>query len=323
MLSEAMDQFRLAKEFRQAGYFETEHHKQITKEIKFAIKLGKLIALTGIVGSGKTTLLTNIQNEMLKENKIRISQSLSVEKNRVKVPTLIQALFYDLSTEKMIKIPSQTEKCIRNLRELLRKIKKPVALFVDEAHDLNGNTLKGIKKLIESIRQGGSTISVVLAGHPKLKNDLLNPTLEEIGSRSTLFNLDGITASKREYIEWLLEECTKPDTKLEDIFSPDAIDTLADKLATPLQIEHYLTLTVQQAYDVGVKPITEEIINSVIARGIDDLEPKLTRFGYDTKTLSKTLNLRPTVIRSFFHGHLPPGQTQEIQNELLAMGLPI
>ena len=37
-----------------------------------------------------------------------------------------------------IKIPTQNEKRERNLQELVKKNKRPVALFVDEAHDLNG-----------------------------------------------------------------------------------------------------------------------------------------------------------------------------------------
>jgi type II secretory pathway predicted ATPase ExeA len=323
MLSDVMKQFQLVKEFRQAGYFETEHHKQIIKEIKFAIKLGKLIALTGIVGSGKTTVLKKIQDELKKEKQIRISKSLSVDKNRVTIPMLIMALFFDLSTEKEIKIPSQPEKRIRDLRELIRKTKKPVVLFIDEAHDLHGKTLTSIKRLMEVVQDGGGTLSVVLAGHPKLKNDLLRPTLEEIGSRCTVFNLDGITASKREYIEWLLSECTKTGPKKGPIFSDDAVDILSDKLATPLQIEHYLTLAIEEAYNIGVNPVTADIIESVVAKDIDELEPRLTRYGYDAKTLSSVLNVRPAVIKSFFHGQLPPGQTQEIQNEMLAIGLPI
>jgi DNA invertase Pin-like site-specific DNA recombinase len=39
-----------------------------------------------------------------------------------------------------LRIPTQGEKRERDLRELVRKNKRPVALFVDEAHDLNGST---------------------------------------------------------------------------------------------------------------------------------------------------------------------------------------
>lgn len=117
-------------------------------------------------------------------------------------------------------------------------------------------------------------------------------------------------------------QCRRPkDHKKNPIFSDDAVDILSDKLTTPLQIEHYLTLAIEEAYKVGVKPVTADIIESVVA--IDELESRLTRYGYDAKSLSNVLNVRPFVIRSFFHGQLPPGQTQEIQKEMLAIGLPI
>lgn len=86
----------------------------------------------------------------------------------------------------------------------MKKGKRPVALFVDEAHDLNGHTLIGLKRLMEVVEDGGGRLSVILAGHPKLRNDLRRPTMEEIGYRTDIFTLDGIAGSQREYIHWLL-----------------------------------------------------------------------------------------------------------------------
>ena len=63
----------------------------------------------------------------------------------------------------------------------MKKGRRPVALFVDEAHDLLGKTLTGLKRIMEGIEDGGGQLSVVLAGHPKLDNDLRKPTMEEIG----------------------------------------------------------------------------------------------------------------------------------------------
>jgi hypothetical protein len=45
--------------------------------------------------------------------------------------------------------------------------------------------------------------------------------------------------------------------------------------------------------------------------------------GDNTKLLAQILNTRPTVVQSFFQGQLPPGRMQEIQNEMLAVGIPI
>jgi hypothetical protein len=45
--------------------------------------------------------------------------------------------------------------------------------------------------------------------------------------------------------------------------------------------------------------------------------------GYNARLLAQILNIRPAVVQSFFQGQLPPGRMQEIQNELLAVGIPI
>lgn len=318
-----MNHFQLVKEFRNVGYFETEHHKEIYKELKTAIRQGKLIAVSGIVGSGKTTTLRKIRDTLASEKEIIVAKSVSLEKARVTLSTLIVALFYDLTTEKEFKIPTQAEKKERKLQELIKKRNKPVALFIDEAHDLHGNTLIGLKRLIEMVQDCGGVMSVVLAGHPKLKNDLHRSSLEEIGSRTTVFNLDGIAASKREFIEWLLQECSKPDTDIYSIITEEAIDLLADRLLTPLQIEHHLTLAFEAAYLSGDSPVSETVIESVLAKDINGLEQKLTRHGYNVQTLATAVNVQPKTIRSFLRGKLSPGQSQEIQEDMLSAGIPL
>lgn len=109
ILSDVMEYYGLHLGFRQAGYFETEQHRQLHKELKNAIRLGELIALTGIVGCGKTTLLRRVQDELIDEKDIVVSRSLAVDKERVHLATLMMALFYDLATEKESAMPTQPE----------------------------------------------------------------------------------------------------------------------------------------------------------------------------------------------------------------------
>ena len=93
---------------------------------------------------------------------------------------------------------------------------------------------------MELVRQQGDLFAVVLAGHPRLKNLLRHPAMEEIGARATVLTFDGIQGQQREYLAWLLEACMKPGH--EAILPPAAVERLADALATPLQMEQYLTL---------------------------------------------------------------------------------
>ena len=204
MRVEVMQYYGLTQALSQAGYHETEHHQQLIKDIKGAIMQGRLIAVCGVVGSGKTVTLRRLQQILKEENRVTVAKSISVEKHSIKLATLITALYYDLAQDKLIQIPKQNERRDRELQELLKKGKRPVALFIDEAHDLNGHTLIGLKRLMELAEDVGGRLSVILAGHPKLRNDLRRPTMEEIGYRTDIFTLDGIAGSQRDYIHWLL-----------------------------------------------------------------------------------------------------------------------
>jgi type II secretory pathway predicted ATPase ExeA len=322
MRVEVMQYFGLTQPLSQAGYFETEQHKQLLKDIKGAIQEGKLIAVCGVVGSGKTVTMRRLQQQLKDENKITVSKSLSVEKHSVKLSTLIAALFYDLATDKKVQIP-KGEQRERALRELVRKNKRPVALFIDEAHDLSGHTLIGLKRLMEVIEDGDGRLSVVLSGHPKLRNDLRRPTMEEIGFRTDVFNLDGIAGSQCEYIHWLLKSCTKDETAVESILTEDAIDQLATRLRTPLQIQLHLALALEAGYQTGETPISGDLIDSVLSRQLDDLEPTLARHGYRIKDLVEQFDVKPAEIKALFGNNLDVTRVAELRGQFLAAGLPI
>ncbi len=90
-----------------------------------------------------------------------------------------------------------------------------------------------------------------------------------------------------------------------------------------MQIEQYLDLALEAAYQIGQKPVTVEVVDSVLAADLDALEATLTRYGYNARALAELLNVRPAVIRAFLHGQLTPGRTQELHAQLLAAGLPV
>jgi Helix-turn-helix domain len=133
---------------------------------------------------------------------------------------------------------------------LLKKARSPVALFVDDAHGLHTQTLVRLKRLVELVRNNGDRLSVILAGHPKLKNDLKRPILEEIGGRTHIFTLEGIRGHQEEYIQWILTQAAKDRVQPTDVLELETISYLGQRLSTPLQIEQYLTLAMNEAYQV-------------------------------------------------------------------------
>lgn len=323
MLSDVMTYFGLKRTLDHVGYFETEDQTNLFKELKLQVRQGRLIAVTGVVGCGKSTTLQRLQLELASEKDIITSRSLAVDKDKVNLGVLMAALFWDLSTEKDAKPPTQPEQRERKLLALIQKCRKSVVLFVDEAHDLHHSTLVKIKRLIELVRQNGCILSVILIGHPKLKNDLRRPSLEEIGARTNVFSLEGIRGHQIEYIKWLLSECIHDDYLPSDLITDEAIAFLAERLTTPLQIEHYLQRVFEDAYQAATKPVTTDMISAVLAVGLNDLEPRLVRHGYTKTVLAELLNIRLSEVNSFLHAQLPPGRTEDLRDQMLKIGIPL
>ena len=323
MLSEVMTHYGLAQPFYDAGWFETEHHRQVARMLAWAVAHRRLIAIAGLVGSGKTAFLRRVQDDLACEGKVLISKCLSVEKDRLRLPTLITALFYDLAADREPRIPSFSERRERELRDLVRKAKRPVALFIDEAHDLHNNTLVGLKRLMEVVSDAGGSLSSVLSGHPKLKNDLQRPKMEEIGYRTTIITFEGIAGQQRPYIAWLLKACVATGTDPAEIVEDAAVDLLAQRLTTPLQIEQYLTRALEEGFRVGERPITPQLIETILSPQLDELEPRLRRHGYDARAIAELAGARTADIQALLRGELEAGRTREITDRLRAAGLPI
>lgn len=324
MLSDIRNHYGLIREMSsisQIAYFETTQLQQVVTELKLAIKDSKLIVLAGMVGTGKTAMLQKIQDLLEQDKAILTANSLALDVSQVTPATLVQTLFSDLSIDKDDPMPKAVGLRERALRELIRKRKKPIALFIDDAHQLPRKTLIALKRLMEIVRSGKGTLSVVLAGHPKLKNDLLRPSMEEIGARTTFFELNGFGHDKKKYVCWLLDQVTVAETKRDTLITDAAVTLLCEKLTTPLQFELYLTRAFEEAFRVGQKPVDADTIQDILAPDLDGLEARLTRNGYNVRLLTDILAAKPKEIRSFLSGQLPPERTQELHDQLLAAGI--
>lgn len=324
MRFDTMEYYGITRDFTQSGFLQTDYIENLLKDLKAAIYAGGLIAVSGLSGSGKSNAIWNLQATLAKEGRIILSKSLCVEKQKVTLAGLIGAMFCDLSPKKDIRIPNQGEKRERELQELVKQGKKPVALFIDEAHDLHPSTLKGLKRLIEVVKQSGGVLSVVLVGHLKLKNDLERPNMEEICYRTRQFVYEGVADSRREFIEWLLEQCSDEKTKPEDILHAEAIELISERATTALQIQEFLTKILEAGHATAERPVSAALVESVLSRNeLSDWVATVTRHGYDVRSLSDILNVRPSEVKQLLGGQLDPMRTQELNEQLRVAGLPV
>ena len=52
--------------------------------------------------------------------------------------------------------------------------------------------------------------------------------------------------------------------KIDAVLTDEALVFLSGKLSTPLQFETYLTRAFEEGYKVGQKPVTAEVIESIL-----------------------------------------------------------
>ena len=115
-----------------------------------------------------------------------------------------------------------------------------------------------------------------------------------------------------------LDEYVVPD----DVITGEAAMLLAAKLKTPLQIGQHLVRAFEAGFEMGIKPIDAGIVEAVFSRQLDDLEPRLTRNGYDAKSLTEQFDAKPAEIRRLFRGDLDAARSRELLDEMRAAGLP-
>jgi len=258
MRVEVMQHFGLTVPFEQAGYYESAHHRALIEQIQGAITAGRLIAVCGAIGSGKTVLLQRLRQILKDEDTIAVSTSFALEKHRLGRPDFITALWYDLLTEPPTRFPnSQTRE--RELREWVRQHQKPVALFIDDAHELTRRALTELRQLMTLIESNGGRLSVVLAGQPTLRKALRHATRRELGHGTDVVALKGMAGSQLDYIRWLLEACAAVT-----VITGAAIDQLATEFHTPLHIQRHLRLALEASYQVGERRVSVEVVESVL-----------------------------------------------------------
>lgn len=121
----------------------------------------------------------------------------------------------------------------------------------------------------------------------------------------------------------VLNTSHEPGVDTTRIITDEAATIMATKLKTPLQIGRHLVRVFEAGFEAGIKPIDASVVETVLSRRIDDLEPELTRHGYDVRTLCDQFDAKAIEIRQLMRGNLNPQRTVELIDEMRAAGLPL
>lgn len=96
-----------------------------------------------------------------------------------------------------------------------------------------------------------------------------HPVIPRASSRKTCKKADpGFSVRPHPYL-------VRPEHP-QSIITEEEMDLLASKLRTPLQIQLHRSLSLKAGYLTGEKPVSSELIESVLSRQRYDLEPNLS-----------------------------------------------
>lgn len=291
MLSDILKTYKLNTDFNHLGFYESKEIIQVTNNLKEYIRLGHFVALTGPIGAGKTTLLRKVKTELQKTKSYIVSECQTIEKERVNLSSIVQAIYLDFNE----KIEKDRESRDRKLLQLIEKSSRRVVFFIDDAHNLHYKTLTALKILVER------GLSLVLIGHPKLHFTLSRGIMEEIGLRCERMEMQGLVGEVELYLEWVIAQAGGQST----IFSPEAKEEIALLCRTPLQVKRIAWEAIKQAYEEGEKQVSRETILNVIAPDFKDLRTELKRLGYTARELSSDYGFSLKQVNHFLDGKLP------------------
>jgi hypothetical protein len=99
------------------------------------------------------------------------------------------------------------------------------------------------------------------------------------------------------------------------VITEDALATLGERLTTSLQFQYYLTRALEESYKVDQKPAGAGVVGGVLAKGVDGLEPTLTRQGYNAKVLAELLNANRARSNRFRAANLPQAKPRNCRGD--------
>ena len=76
----------------------------------------------------------------------------------------------------------------------------------------------------------------------------------------------------------------------------------------------------EKALEAGEQVVTATLAETVLSPRIDDLEPRLTRYGYDVKSIAEEFHIKPADVRLFLQGQLDPARSRELTEQMRQHG---
>ncbi len=249
----------------------TDNVRYVSEYMYMTAKSSGMIAVIGESGSGKSTLrkllLERIQRD---EEKIKIIFPRTLDKSRLTAAAICDAIISDVSGEKPCR--SFEAKC-RQVEKVLTTSSRAGnnhVLMIEEAHDLDIQTLKYLKRFWELEDGFKKLLSIILIAQPELRPKLdesRNWEAREVIRRMEIVDLAPFISGK-EVKEYLEKKIKAAGSSAERIFDPSAYHAFLDALTRVTKTKQ----VVRSCYPLSVNNLAKKAIN----KAAELCQPKVT-----------------------------------------------
>lgn len=281
LTQEAMKHFKIFRNpfiddiQKDADIYMSEEHRYIEAAMVDASRHGGFLAVIGEVGSGKSVMRRKVVEQLRRDGDVLITYPQMVDKTRLTAASICDAIVMDISDEKpKIKLEQKT----RQVQRLLLSRSKNgyrSCLIIEEAHDLNTQTLKYLKRFYELEDGYKKLLGIILIGQTELKhmfNESLHVDMREVIRRCQVAEIQGLNGHIKDYLNLKLKRVGADTAK---IFKDSAIKALSERLtskdrnnktishAYPLLVNNYAAKAMNLACEMGESIVTEDVVMAI------------------------------------------------------------
>lgn len=261
--------------------------RQVREYMFATAKFGGFIAVIGESGAGKSTLRRDLVDRIAREDAPIIviePYVLGMEENDKKGKALKSSSIADAIIVSVA--PTETPRASmeaksRQLHRILKDSRRSGfahCLIIEEAHALNTQTLKHLKRFLELEDGFKKLLSVILIGQTELKTKLSQNSSEvrEVVQRCELVELSPLDAQLDDYLRF---KFARVGSDIADAFEKDAVDGIRDRLIFssgeksfaptkretislmyPLMVNNLVTAALNQAAQLGFPKVSGDLI---------------------------------------------------------------
>ena len=243
-------------------------HREALAQLVYATRERKgFSVLTGRIGTGKTTLLHALRQRLDGQTAVAFVVNSSLDFDGI-----LECILDDFGIAKGMESRSQRLLALKSFLLERERMGQATILMLDEAHNLDPQTLEQIRLLSNFETPNTKLLQIVLVGQPELRAVLQLPTLQQLKQRIELrCQIPPLARDEaREYIRTRLRVAGAPDL---GVFTDAAVERITEYSEG---IPRLISLVCDHSLLFGYADQKRRIDRPTVNQAIDYLEDDAT-----------------------------------------------